>query len=149
MPKIKAGQTSAMPTSYTHQPTALMTPTFKISDCQQLDATSRIVSLHNGGPFVIRVHESLEAQMKGEASRYYISVDLKFRPMDALSEFGWYGCTKSEVTRAANQLGEKLWQAVRLLDLAKESTMAGKAQLVAIREKDLAKILNRYSAEIL
>lgn len=87
--------------------------------------------------------------MKGEASRYYLSVDLKFRPMDALREFGWYGCTKSEATRAANQLGEKLWQAVRLLDLAKESTMAGKAQLVAIRERDLAKILNRYSAEIL
>ena len=138
-----------MPTRYTHQPTTPMTPTFKISDCQQLDATSRIVSLHNAGPLTIRVHESLESQMQGEKSRYYLSVDLKFRPMDALREFGWYGCTKAEATREANQLGAKVAQAFRLLDMAKESTMAGKAQLVAIRERDLAKILNRYSAEIL
>jgi len=126
-----------------------MTPTFKISDCQQLDATSRIVSLHHAGPLTIRVHESLESQMQGEKSRYYLSVDLKFRPMDALREFGWYGCTKAEATRAANALTAKIASQVGAVEAAESSTRPGADLLVTRQRAALRAILDRYTAEFL
>jgi hypothetical protein len=125
------------------------TPNFKTSDCQQLGPqSSRIISLHGAGPFMVRVHECLDLGFQGEKSRYFISVDLKFRPIDALRDFGWHGSTKSEATKEANKLSFEIALAFDLLSLAKECSLAGKDQLIKIREANLSKLLSRYSAEV-
>lgn len=119
-------------------------------NCQQVDRCSNVAAIFNGGPFVVRVHESLEQCVKGTPHRYYLSVNLKFRPIDALRDFGWSGCTKAEATKDAKALGAKLAAQHNAAVAAKAATgMVGQKILVERQEKALANSLARYSAEII
>jgi len=125
------------------------TKSYSAADCQQLGPISaRVVSIHPG-PCTVRVHETLTAEKKGEASRYFLSVDLKFRPQDALQDFGWYGMTKAEATRAANALTAKIASQVGAVEAAESSTRPGADLLVKRQRAALRAILDRYTAEFL
>ena len=121
---------------------------FGTKDCQQIQTDgSRIVSIHPGA-MVVRVHECRDADYCGSANRYYLSVDLKFKTFDALRDFGWVGYTKSEATRAANELANKITVAVQAVNAAKACDMRGKDILVQRQEARLANLVARYEAEV-
>lgn len=121
---------------------------FGIQDCQQIATDgSRIVSIHPG-PFVVRVHEARDFNAAHTPSRYYLSVDLKFRASDALREEYWFGMTKAEATREANALVAKLTSAVAAVNAAETATMPGKDILVQRQKARLASLVAKYEAEV-
>lgn len=120
-----------------------------LRDCQQLGPISAsVVSIHPG-PCTVRVHEAHDERLVGEKSRYFLSVDLKFRPQDALRDFGWYGYTKAEATRAANTLVAKIAAQVKAVVAAESSTLKGADILVKRQRATLRATLDRYSAEFI
>ena len=121
---------------------------FTAKDCQQIQTDgSRIVSIHPGA-MVVRVHECRDAYYHDSAHRYYLSVDLKFRAMDALRDFGWCGYTKSEATVRATELAAKITVAVQAVNAAKAGDLRGKDILVQRQEARLANLVARYEAEV-
>ncbi len=98
---------------------------------------------------VVRVHECRDADYCQSASRYYLSVDLKFRAFDALRDFGWCGYTKSEATARANELAAKITVAVQAVNAAESCELRGKDILIQRQKARLAHLVSRYEAEIL
>jgi hypothetical protein len=122
---------------------------FSPQDCQQLGPLSaRVVGIYPG-PFVVRVHESRNAMVHGTPFRFFVSVDLKFRKIDALQDIGWSGVTKSEATRMAKSLAARLALASSLLESSEAFSRPGKEILVGRRKAELHKILAPYVAEFL
>lgn len=106
-----------------------------------------------GGPYVVRVHEALDAALAHTASRYFISVDFKFRQNDALNigNPGYYGARKAEATREANKLAYDIRIAHSTAEAAKEQALKWDTftnrYTARIQAERLAKIVGRYSAE--
>jgi hypothetical protein len=118
-------------------------------DCQQIQTDgSRIVSIHPGA-MVVRVHECHDADHCGNASRYYLSVDLRFRAFDALRDFGWTGYTKSEATVRAKELANAITITMQAVNAAEVSTLRGKEILVQRQKARLANLVAKYEAEVI
>jgi hypothetical protein len=94
------------------------------SEIQQLVGGFRTVSIYPGR-CTVRVHEALDASYRGQASRYFISVELKFREHDALNvgKLGKLGCTKSEANREARELASRIASAWTALEAAREQAL--------------------------
>jgi hypothetical protein len=124
-------------------------PTFKERDCQQLGPASyKVVGMYPAGPHWVRVNESLESHMIGEKSRFFISVDLKFRHLDAMRDCGWYGYQRAEATKIATTLAENISKAVIALKAAKDTPHLGQAITIQLQSEKLNKLLDRYSATV-
>jgi hypothetical protein len=122
------------------------------ADLQQLVTGFKTVAVI-GAPLMIRIHEALDSVYEGDASRYFISVDLKFRRNDALhiGTPGYSGLTKAEATRKANQLSSDLMSAHRSLEAAKSNprNVCAATNAITIRrqEERFNKIAGQYTAE--
>ena len=122
---------------------------FTAKDCQQINTDgSRIVSIYPG-PMIVRVHECRDAEHCCSASRYYLSVDLRFRELDAFRDFGWCGYTKAEATRSANELAQKITVAVLAVNAAEAGNLRGKEILVQRQRERLNNLVAKYQAEVL
>jgi hypothetical protein len=120
-----------------------------VKDIQQAMQCSKTVHIACG-PMTVRVHEALDASLTYTKHRYYLSVDFKMRPFDALNmgELGWLGMTKSEATREANDLAAKIHVTVGAIKVAQVSTMNGAAITLKRQEERLEQLVGKYSAEI-
>lgn len=124
------------------------------NDIQQAVAGFKTVAVI-GGPCVVRVHEALDVAYTGQKSRYFISVDFKFRQSDALNMGtpGWLGCTKSEATRQANQLAASIVAARTALDAATEQALRSDTftnrYTAKLQSDRFDKIISRYCAEFI
>ena len=104
---------------------------------------------------LVRVHEALDAGMEHTPHRYLISVDFKFREFDALNvgKLGWLGMTKSEATREAKTLANRLAVAIKALDAAKKQALNWDTftnrYTVKMQEQTYNKIAGRYTAEFI
>lgn len=108
-----------------------------------------------GGPHVVRVHEALDASYQHEKYRYFLSVDFKFRQLDAINigKSGWLGCTKSEATRDAKALAAKIMSVTTALNAAKEQALqrdtATNRHTQLLQQQAMDRIIGRYCAEFI
>ena len=102
----------------------------------------------------VRVHEALDASYVGESSRYFISVDLKFREHEALNfgKIGCYGMRKAEATKEANHLSRKLTAACAALNAAEELALNSDTftnrYTVKLQKDRLNKLVGKYNSEL-
>jgi hypothetical protein len=126
-----------------------MTTTKDIQQCVSGFKTVAVI----GGPMIVRVHESQDVILQHTKHRYFISVDFKFRELDALNigKSGWLGCTKSEATREANQLAAKIMSCRTALDSAREHALNHDTftnrYTVKMQQDRWDKVVGRYCAE--
>lgn len=121
----------------------------KTNDIQQAVAGFKTVAVV-GGPMVVRVHEALDASYSNTPHRYFISVDFKFREIDALhiGTIGCYGCTKAEANREASQLAARITSACAALNGAEALPDTATNRITVKLQADrLNKITSRYCAE--
>lgn len=124
-------------------------PNFKVRDCQQIGpASARIVKMLPAGPHWVRIHESLESHFTTEPSRYFLSVDLKFRTHDALREIGWYGMTKAEATKEAAGLADSISKTIQAIEATEKTKIKGWEYLLQRHEQRLSRLLSRYAATV-
>lgn len=108
-----------------------------------------------GGPCVVRVHEAHDAALTHTKHRYFISVDFKFRQNDALNigNAGYFGVSKAEATREANDLAKKISVAYNALESAKAQALNWDTftnrHTQRIQEEAFNKIVGRYTAEFI
>lgn len=114
-------------------------------DIQQIGAASSKIVKIIPGPKTVRVHESLDMEHKGEAARYFLSVDMKFTETDALRDWAWYGYKKAEATRYAKKLAEEIFRNFKRLE---SSHAWGDKTAIALAEEANRKTVRRYVAEV-
>ena len=121
-------------------------------DIQQAVSGFRTVDVI-GGPCTVRVHEALDVGYSNTPHRYFVSVDFKFRKLDALNvgNLGWYGSTRAEANREAERLALNIYTAHAALEaakkLAEESDTVTNRTTVRIQLERFGKIVSRYNAE--
>lgn len=79
-----------------------------------------------GGPLVVRVHKAKDVIYVGtNRCGYFISVDFKFRQMDALNigKMGWSGYSKSEAVKEAKALAAKIYSHWSAMKAAQEQAL--------------------------
>lgn len=124
----------------------------KTADLQQCLSGFKTVAII-GGPMIVRVHEALDVLAQTSKHRYLISVDFKFRQFDALhvGELGWLGMTKTEATRDANHLAQRINTASSVLDSAREHVKREDTLTTRItlrrQEERFNGIISKYTAE--
>jgi hypothetical protein len=124
----------------------------KASDIQQCVSGFKTVGIYSG-PFTVRVHECQDALALHSPHRYCISVNFKFREFDALNSgnLGWYGVTKSEATRDAKALCEKLTALAEIVNRAEAKAGNGPNERITFERQNarLQSLLSKYTAEFI
>lgn len=122
------------------------------NDIQQAVSGFKTVAIMPGA-MVVRVHEAMDAGYSSTPHRYFISVDFKFRKSDAINVgmIGALGCTKSEATRDANKLADRINACRAALDAAKALAATADTSTnrttVKMQEQTFDKVVGRYCAE--
>ena len=110
--------------------------------------SAKTIATQTAGPYWIRIHEALDEPSRISKHRYFISVNLKLRAMDAVRRGGWLGLTKAEAIKDAQQLTDKIASAHLSVERANSpdsNVLAGIDFLRELQAKRLNKLLERYS----
>ena len=92
---------------------------------------------------------------QGTPHRYFLSVDFKFKPYQILNigTLGLLGTTKSEATREARSLAQRIHTAKTALDaatsLASAQDTATNRTTVKVQAATFDRIVSKYSAEVI
>lgn len=115
---------------------------------QQALAGFNTVSVH-GAPMIVRVHEALDSCLTGLKYRYFVSVDFKFKEIDALhiGNPGHWGMTRAEAEKCARELAAKIVVFCGIVNRLETSTEKHAAMTLKIQKASLEKIVGRYKAE--
>jgi len=116
---------------------------------QQVGPTSMKVIATYGGKHIVRVHEVLDQEYRKSMYRYAISIDLKFKQMDALRNAGWLGLTLAEATNDVKDLTGIIASITRALEACDKSPdMKGIEYTKQLHNERLDRILKKYSCEV-
>jgi len=116
---------------------------------QQVGPISMKIIATYGGKHIVRVHEVLDQEYINSMYRFAISVDLKFKKVDALRQSGWLGWTRAEATNDAKDLTATIASITRALEACDQSPdMKGIEYTKQRQTERLNNILKRYSCTV-